>query len=417
MTSVIKKEVVKIYKKGPENSSLFDCTDQKIRRDNNFTNKLKNAKKSFGQITFKNEENLFLLDDTVFGSSSEGLLITTKGLYYKNLGEEPQRILFKDHHKASKIKDNSILIGDIKIGMTYLSESTKIVVDIINKLLEFNNDTVKIGENYNIDGVTCRLTSDGLMTTDGKYITYTYTDAVKLIKNKNNEGSKQECTKEVEKISNSPQPKKNMIAKAIESMAMLDNKSKHELKVAAKGNSFDEWKLKCISKSSGVGFLTGLAGGPAGIALEVADTGYLMSMAGRACYGVGHLHNKPIDYDNDIEGILAIWCGAGKSIDKTELAINTAVPIAGKIAIKLSTKVTAKLAMKIAAKASAKIIGKAGAKIAGKVAGKMSTKWIPGIGGIVSAGINWWVLDGLIDAAEEYYTSDYVLLNEDMVDE
>ena len=213
------------------------------------------------------------------------------------------------------------------------------------------------------------------------------------------------------------QKDKNLIAKAIESMAMMDDESKIKLKESIKNHTFKSWKNQCMGKSGGVGFLTGLAGGPAGIALEVADTGYLIAMAGRASYGVGHIHNKIIDYDNDIEGILAIWSGAGKAIDKTGLAINTLAPIAGKLVVKANVKVGIKLGTKVATKLSSKIVAKASAKIAGKVASKLSTKWIPIIGGVVSAAINAWVLDGLIDAAEDYYTSEAVLINDDVLRE
>ena len=211
---------------------------------------------------------------------------------------------------------------------------------------------------------------------------------------------------------------KNLIAKAIESMAMMDIDSKKELKESTQNHSFNSWKIQCMGKSGGVGFLTGLAGGPTGIALEVADTGYLIAMAGRASYGVGHIHNKIIDYDNDIEGILAIWSGVAKTIDKTELAV-TIAPIAGKLVVKVNAKVgikmASKMASKMATKVSSKIIAKASVKITGKVASKLTTKWIPIIGGVVSATINAWVLDGLIDAAEDYYTSDAVLINDDML--
>ena len=211
------------------------------------------------------------------------------------------------------------------------------------------------------------------------------------------------------------QENKNVIAKAIESMSMMDNESKIELKEATQNHNFQSWKNICMSKSGGVGFLTGLAGGPVGIALEVADTGYLIAMAGRAAYGVGHIHNKTIDYNNDIEGILAIWSGVGKSIDKIGLSTNTLVPIAGKLVVKANAKVGLKLATKMATKLSGKIIAKTSTKIAGKVASKLTTKWIPIIGGIVSAAINAWVLDGLIDAANEYYTSDAILINDNIV--
>ena len=209
------------------------------------------------------------------------------------------------------------------------------------------------------------------------------------------------------------QKDKNLIAKAIESMAMMDDESKIELKESIKNHTFKSWKNQCMGKSGGVGFLTGLAGGPAGIALEVADTGYLIAMAGRESYGVGHIHNKIIDYDNDIEGILAIWSGAGKAINKGDLALKTTIPLAGKLIVKANVKI----GLKIASKVSTKIVAKASAKIAGKVASKLSTKWIPIIGGVVSAAINAWVLDGLIDAAEDYYTSEAVLINDDVLRE
>ena len=87
------------------------------------------------------------------------------------------------------------------------------------------------------------------------------------------------------------------------------------------------------------------------------------------------------------------------------------MPIGGKLIAKVSTKFASKIVAKIAFKASSKIVGKAGAKVAGKIAGKMSTKWIPFVGGIVSAGINIWVIDGMINAAAEYYKADYILLD------
>jgi len=204
---------------------------------------------------------------------------------------------------------------------------------------------------------------------------------------------------------------KNMIAKAIESMAMMDTESKKELKESTKDHDFNSWKTQCLGKGGGVGFLTGLAGGPVGIALEVADTGYLIAMAGRASYGVGHIHNKVIDYENDIEGILAIWAGAGKTINKRDLALKTAIPVAGKIIVKANFK----FGMKIAAKLSSKILAKASAKLSAKIASKLATKWVPILGGVVSGAINIWVLDGLIDAAEDYYTSDAILINEDVL--
>jgi len=215
-------------------------------------------------------------------------------------------------------------------------------------------------------------------------------------------------------------PTKSKISKAMESMALLNNDAKRKLEKSAKQHNYSEWKFKCTGKSSGVGFLTGLTGGPQGIALEVADTGYLISMSGRACYGVGHILNHPIDYDKDIDGILAIWSGIGRPLKSSEIDTGGVLLVGGKIAVKVSTKVaskaTGKIVSKIAAKAGGKIIAKASGKIAGKIATKVSTKWIPVFGGMVSAGINWWVIDGLVTSAKEYYETDYIILSDEIID-
>ncbi len=214
---------------------------------------------------------------------------------------------------------------------------------------------------------------------------------------------------------------KGMIVKAIENMALLDSwEDREELRRATQGHTFESWKSLQSNKVAAAGFGSGLLGGPIGLGLEAADTGYLLSVAGRACYGVGHILGKKIDYKKDIEGILAIWAGVGKGYSNTELNVKVGsygaiIPIGGKMAFKATAKVSPKFALKLAAKASSKIIGKAGAKAASKVAGKASTKWIPLAGGVISAAINKWVVETLLKAAEEYYEADYVLIEDEEV--
>lgn len=58
---------------------------------------------------------------------------------------------------------------------------------------------------------------------------------------------------------------------------------------------------------------------------------------------------------------------------------------------------------------------KAATKLTAKLAAKTGFGWIPLIGGVVSAGINWWLLSGLLDAAETYYKSDYIVLKDDEI--
>ena len=94
-------------------------------------------------------------------------------------------------------------------------------------------------------------------------------------------------------------------------MALIETESDRQaLKTDAQKHSFSDWKTGMIAKTAGVGFLTGLPGGPIGLAMEAGDLTYLLAMAGRACYGVGYIEKKDINYDTDIPFILGIWAGA-----------------------------------------------------------------------------------------------------------
>jgi hypothetical protein len=181
-----------------------------------------------------------------------------------------------------------------------------------------------------------------------------------------------------------------------------------------------EWKRRSVGKVAGVGGLTGVLGGPVGIALEGADIAYLLAACGRACYGVGHILGHEVDYEADIPLILAIWSdvattattvGAGKFGVKVSAKLGTKTM--GKVVGKLVTK----MAFKSSTKASSKVAAKAAAKLIAKSVAKLSTKWIPVIGGLVSAGVNVWVMSGLLDAAEKYYSNDFVVLGDDVVED
>ena len=133
-----------------------------------------------------------------------------------------------------------------------------------------------------------------------------------------------------------------------------------------------------------------------------------------------------MDYVIDGKLILALWVGEGE--------IATAVP-AGKVGIKINnktasastasavtgmvvSKVAAKLSTKLLAKLTSKIVAKAVAKISVKLAAKTSTVWIPLFGGVVSGGVNVWLVGGLLKASEQYYTAQksneavYLVLND-----
>lgn len=200
----------------------------------------------------------------------------------------------------------------------------------------------------------------------------------------------------------------DVLADSIKKMALVgDDDAKQSLKNDANGKTIDEWKTGLKFKVAGVGGLTGVVGGPVGLLLEGADIAYLLAACGQACYGVGHIRGREIDYDLDIPMILAIWSGAAEAATYN---------VVGKTAIKVGGKVSIKVGAKVGSKLLAKVVPKVGAKLAAKAASKISTKWIPIIGGLVSAGINYWVADGLIEAADRYYLNDYVVVDEDLSD-
>jgi len=308
--------------------------------------------------------------------------------------------------------------------------------------------------------------------------------------------------------------KQSFLAELIKNAALIDNPI--EFKQEAKRHSIQKWTNIHKAKVAAVGAGTGFLGGPWALVLEAADIGYLGSIMGRLCFGIGYIKNKNVNYDYDMEGILAIWGGVGTGIKKEELkkrfkekykneieknyslylkefkevniktnekrtfiqklfsifkksnatnetnylsksefedilfeeylkeikidkkflinddsiiinnnikgilvaSTKILVKTSGKMATKTGLKVGTKMvAKKIGVKVSPKILSKAATKLSAKATGKISIKWIPIIGGVVSAGVNVWVLDGIAKAAENYYEYDYILISSDLSDE
>jgi len=82
--------------------------------------------------------------------------------------------------------------------------------------------------------------------------------------------------------------------------------------------------------------------------------------------------------------------------------------VSGKAANEASTKMISKTlakktGSKVAGKLGAKVAAKTGAKIGGKYVAKSLTAWIPFISAAVCGGLNMWLMDGVMSAAESYY--------------
>jgi hypothetical protein len=208
----------------------------------------------------------------------------------------------------------------------------------------------------------------------------------------------------------------SLIATVIDKLSKsTDVLSSEDLKTVAKRHTVKAWRWKTIRKVTAVGFLTGLPGGCVGFGLAALDLAYLFAAAGRGCYGIGHILERDIDREKDLQLILACWCGTAQAVS---------IVTAGKVAIKvfgksvlplvagIATQVVAKAAFKGGSKLLTKVVPQIGAKLAGQFAGKAGAMVIPILGGCVSALISYWVASSLMSAAEQYYRNDFVQFND-----
>ena len=203
---------------------------------------------------------------------------------------------------------------------------------------------------------------------------------------------------------------------------------------ASRASSVNSWRRGWMASVVTSGTAAGAIGGPWSAAALVADLAWCRNVSPVACLGIGVILNCDIDFDQDMNLIMAVWSGVGvtsavvpagkigvKTAPKISVKVGTKIApklsgkLAGKMAGKVIGKVVSKTALKSTSKAFAKLTEKIVAKSVAKVSAKFATKvgvgWIPIVGGIVSGGINFWLLETLMDAAYEYYTNPYVVFD------
>ena len=188
-------------------------------------------------------------------------------------------------------------------------------------------------------------------------------------------------------------------------------------------SSTSAWKEHNIGLVVASGAVSGMAGGLVGLAAIPVDLAWCGRVGGHGSIGIGYILGCDVDYEQDMTMILAIWGGVGEA-SMTIPAGKVGIKIGGKIAGKSAAIVGGAIAGTVVYKYALKGSSKLGAKLASKAASKAATKfmskltaktglgWIPFIGGAVSAGVNWWLVDGLLTAAEQYYTNDYIIIND-----
>ncbi|NEN75232.1 hypothetical protein F9B74_02670 [Pelistega sp. NLN82] len=87
--------------------------------------KFENAKKSYAQGIEEDEELLFLFDITLFGSATDGMIITNKKIYFKDFLEDPECI---DYVEIDKIIDRKISDEECEMTLCHKGKATKIKI-------------------------------------------------------------------------------------------------------------------------------------------------------------------------------------------------------------------------------------------------------------------------------------------------
>lgn len=153
-----------------------------------------------------------------------------------------------------------------------------------------------------------------------------------------------------------------------------------------------------------------------------ADVGFVINRMGVSSYGVGSIlcHNEQgnVLEPEDFAAVLGYW--ADDEDLRQALKGKSAADLSGKLGLSLGKKVLGKGSAKVVGKVLTKslltssgyMIGrklggkglaKAAAKFSGKFASKSISGFIPFAGPIVGGGVNLWLIDGILGAAEEFY--------------
>ncbi len=211
--------------------------------------------------------------------------------------------------------------------------------------------------------------------------------------------------------------------------------------------SVSQWRTVSIADVS-------IAGGGAcaipltGVVAIPVEFGYLLQQIYNSALGIGFIVNGDANKD-DFANILAIWCDeyaltkvlltqafaasgaayASFGVKVGEIAsdkvADRALGMMGGAALPASPPAIAQIQKaakevphtiisnvlahhsgnKVAGKLGAKLAAKLGAKFGAKMGAKLSTVIIPGVSAIVCGGVNWWIMDGVLTSAEQYFST------------
>jgi hypothetical protein len=214
---------------------------------------------------------------------------------------------------------------------------------------------------------------------------------------------------------------------------------------AASGYSYEGWVASQANQAGAAGAVAALVPG-AHLPALVADLAFLLHKMAYCSWGVGEICDCVVLGKPDFENILALWSEAStpeelpfRAVSKAALraaVVAGALTVGGlSVAAVLSTKMGQKALVKLGAKAGyaagqhllvkalgkgatkatlsvsghmgAKLGAKLGAKVGAKISAKMAAKgllgFMPVVGSLASAGINYYFVTSIAQAAWDYY--------------
>jgi hypothetical protein len=111
-----------------------------------------------------------------------------------------------------------------------------------------------------------------------------------------------------------------------------------------------------------------------------------------------------LSYWADDEDVIQAMKGKAAADLSSKIGVKLANKVAGKSSVKILSKTMISSATHLAfKKMGAKMLAKPAAKFASKFGAKFIAGFVPLAGAVVGGGVNLWLLNGIQDAAEEFY--------------
>ncbi|MFC4068340.1 hypothetical protein [Actinoplanes subglobosus] len=167
----------------------------------------------------------------------------------------------------------------------------------------------------------------------------------------------------------------------------------------------------------------------------LADIAFVVNRLGVASHGAGAIlgyraGRGDVLGEDDMAAVVLYWVGAGDftaamkqaALGRTvagfmplvagnPVAVNAGVhTMMGSLGYLAGQKISAKAGAKTGGKLGAKVAGKIAAKLTAKMSGKALAGFVPILGAVVAGGVNAWIVDGILDAAKEYYADKLKIL-------